>query len=253
MADLRTLQREFQALVVTGRGDPRGLLASGQLGIYAHAYGARLHDALATDYPKLRAALGDAEFAALAERYLAAHPPRSFTLRHLSDRLPGFLAGDAAAPPWAAELARLEQARLDAFDGPDHAALDRAALAASDPTGLPELPLAWVSSATVVPLAYTVDATWAAVEEGQPPPPPAPCARVVLVWRRDLQARHRTLEPDEAAVAVAVAGGVTFAELCGLLPGDDDVVAARAIELLLRWLDAGVLAVPSHATLTEAS
>src|SRR5687768_5344401 len=90
---LRALQRRFHALIVTGRdgGDGDGLLAGpgadGRAAIYRHMYRARLHGVLATDLPKLRLALGADAFAAIADAYLAAFPPRSFTLRDLADRL----------------------------------------------------------------------------------------------------------------------------------------------------------------------
>jgi hypothetical protein len=52
---------------------------------------------------------------------------------------------------------------------------------------------------------------------------------------------HRTLEPDEARVLAHVAKGATFATACNELTGVADPVP-RAIELLLRWIDAGILA-----------
>jgi hypothetical protein len=129
MTALAALQARFLALVTTGRGDPRGLLASGELGIYAHAYGARLLEALRGDHPKLEAALGAAQFATLIEGYVAARPPSSFTLRDYGIDLPGWLA-TADAPPWAADLARLERARVEVFDAADQVALSRDEVAA---------------------------------------------------------------------------------------------------------------------------
>ena len=66
MAELAALQARFLALVVSGQGDPRGLIAGGELGIYAYAYGARLHEALRQDHPKLEDAIGDRVLAAEA-------------------------------------------------------------------------------------------------------------------------------------------------------------------------------------------
>jgi hypothetical protein len=71
---------------------------------------------------------------------------------------------------------------------------------------------------------------------------------VVLVWRRDLTVIHRTLEADEAALASAVAAGVTFAEACEVVARFTDEPAARAIELLLRWLEAEALAPTARST-----
>lgn len=244
MAELVALQRRFQALVVAGHGDLAGLLGGGELGIYAHAYGARLHDVLAVDHPVLKAALGDEGFAALAAGYLAACPPSSYTVRDVGLRLAEHLAADGAAPPWAAALARLERARVEVFDGPDADTLGRDAVAALAPDELPGLRLRWVPASALVGLGWSVDDGWSEVEDGRAWPPPGPVERTVLVWRRDEEVVHRALAPDEALVAPALVDGASFAEVCERLLAchdDGEAVAARAIELLVGWLDAGAL------------
>lgn len=252
MAELAALQARFLALVVSGQGDPRGLIASGELGIYAYAYGARLLEALRQDHPKLEAALGAEAFAALVAGYVAARPPRSFTLRGLGLDLARYLdAACALAPPWAGDLARLERARVEVFDGPDHPALTRDHVAALGPEAIADLRLAWVPASAVVPLAWSVDAVWSALEDATPPPAAVATPRAVLVWRRDLEVVHRTLDPDEAAIASRLVAGATFAEVCGALAELTDDPAPRALALLLRWLDAAALRVPLDLQLTE--
>ena len=246
MADLATLQRQFYDRVTAGEPTD-GLIASGELEIYATMYASRLHDTLAEDYPKLRAALGDERFAAIASAYLRAHPPRSFTLRDAGLALPEYLRASASAPLWAADLAALERARIEVFDGPDATPLTQAEVVALD-TELPELVLSWVPSSVVVPLEWAVDDLWSAIEDGQPVFEPAREPRVVLAWRRDISVLHRTLEPDEAELAPRIATGARFAEACerlGDLHGED--ASARAAELLLRWLEAAALAAPGDA------
>lgn len=240
MTALAELEAWFLRLVTSGRGDPRGLIAGGELGIYAHAYGARLLEALRVDHPKLVAALGDERFAALVEGYVAARPPSSFTLRDYGVDLPRWLAG-ADAPPWAADLARLERARVEAFDAADAAPLTRDELATRAPEELPGLVLRWVPAAQVVTVAWSVDDTWSDLEDGVAPRPATAGPRTILVWRRDVEVIHRTLEADEAAVADAVATGASFADVCETLARHSDEPAARAIELLVRWLDAACL------------
>jgi hypothetical protein len=258
VADLAALQRQFYDRV-TARESTDGLIASGDLEIYARMYATRLYDALAEDYPKLRAALDDDRFGALAARYLREHPPRSFTLRDFGLALPDLLrtaAGAAPgapggsltaelAPPWAADLAALERARLEVFDGPDAEPLSHAEAVARG-AELPELVLSWIPSSVVVPIAWAVDELWSAIEDEQPPFEPAPADRVVLVWRRDLAVLHRTLDPDEAGLALSLAAGVRFADICGALAElHGDGAVPRATELLIRWLAAGALAAPA--------
>lgn len=249
MADLAALQRRFYDQVTAG-APADGLIASGDLDIYARMYASRLHDALAEDYPKLRAALGDEPFAAIARGYVRAHPPRSFTLRDAGQGLADHLRAATAVPPgppWAADLAALERARVEVFDAPDATPLAHADVVALADR-LPELALAWIPAAVVVPLAWAVDDLWSAIEDDQPIFEPACEPRVVRVWRRDRAVLHRTLDGDEAELARSLASGAPFAEACELLGrihGDD--ASPRAAELLIRWLYEELLAAAAHA------
>ena len=68
----------------------------------------------------------------------------------------------------------------------------------------------------------------------------------MLVWRRELSVLHRTLDADEARLAPLIAQGASFADVCAVLGeihGAED--RQRAVELLLRWLQASVLARPA--------
>jgi hypothetical protein len=252
MADLARLQQQFYDRVVgraPGNGDDAPgdaeLIGSGDIAIYARMYASRLHDALADDYPKLRTALGDDRFGELIAHYLRAHPPSSFTLRDAGLALESFLRGSELAPAWAADLAALERARVEVFDGPDAELLTQDAVAALG-DALPGLVLVWVPSSVVVPLAWTVDDLWSAIEDGAPIPEPVAEPRTVLVWRRDVAVLHRTLDADEAGLAPRIAQGVSFADACEVL-GElhGDAASARAVELLLRWLGAAALAAPA--------
>jgi hypothetical protein len=242
--DLAALQRRFHALVVDGAraddlvaGD-----AAAPAAIYRHMFRARLHGVLATDLPTLRGALG-ADFSAIADAYLAACPPRSFTLRDLADRMAPFLDGHAGAPRWAADLARLEWARADVFDAADAAPLTRDdVFAAADLAGLP---LRLVPASRVVVLGWDVDRLWSDVAERGAGAEPVPGPRTVLVWRRGVRAIHRTLDEDEAAAMSALTGGAPFAAICERLADHAGSAAAeRAAELLVRWVDAEALARP---------
>jgi hypothetical protein len=240
VSELASLLRQFYDRVTAGRPTD-GLIASGDLGIYARMYASRLYDVLADDYPKLRTALGDDAFDAIAVRYFRERPPRSFTLRDAGVDLAARLRDAGDAPAWAADLAALERARIDVFDGPDATPLTQADAVALD-AQLPELVLRWVPSSVVVPIAWAVDDLWSAIEDEQPPFEPAPAERAVLVWRRDSSVLHRTLDPDEARLAPSLATGTRFADVCevlGTLHGE--AAGARAVELLVRWLDAATV------------
>ena len=91
-----------------------------RLGIYQGMYPLRMHDALAADYPALKAFLGDHLFAHLAADYVAKHPSRSYTLNRLGDHVPGFLrTWRHPKRAFLADLARHELAITEAFDAPE--------------------------------------------------------------------------------------------------------------------------------------
>jgi hypothetical protein len=255
VADLATLLRAFhdactgEAPLASARDLVRedGVDPARRLRVYAHAYWSRIAGALAADFPKLRALLGAEAFDALVVPYLRAHPTRHPSLREAGLHLARFLDEQGRTAP--ADLARLERARLEAFDGPDPAAggrgvLSRDHVAALPPEDFPRLPLRLVPASALVELSTNADEIWDAIERDQPPPDEAAAPCAVLVWRRDLAVIHRTLEADEAPALRRVARGATFEEICEVLaeaaPGAE--VVPRALELLLRWLDAEALA-----------
>ncbi len=211
--------------------------ARSRLHVYRHAYTARMADVLEHDYPKLARVT---DLRALVSDYLRAHPPRHPSLREAGAPLASFLATVDSAVHLV-DLATLERARVEVFDGPDAVPLAREDLATLEPTEFPALRLALVPSSRVVTMMTNADEIWDAIEDNRDPPAPAPTERTVLVWRRDYTVIHRTLEPDEARIAPSLAAGTTFGDLCDELDAAAERAAERAIELLVRWLDAGCL------------
>jgi hypothetical protein len=165
--DLASIQRRFYELATAGEGaiEPGLLGASRRLEVYADAYIARLHDVLADDYPKLRATLGPDAFRELAAAYVRARPPTSFTVRDTGVELPRYVAARDDLPTWTGDLAALERARVEVFDGADAEPLTREALAATPIEQLPELALTLVPASALVPLGWTVDDVWSALED----------------------------------------------------------------------------------------
>ena len=220
-----------------------GASATARLHVYRHAYVARLTDVLAADHPKLAAI--HPGLRALTSDYLRAFPPAHPSVGEAGAHLARFLAG-RGEPAHLVDLAALERARVEAFDGgADVAPLDRAALAALPPEAFPALPLRFVPSHRLVALTTNADELWDAIERAAPPPAPGAATRAVLVWRRGVTVVHRTLDDDEATLAPALAAGATFGDLCERLAGAP-APAERALALLLRWLDAAVLVGAAH-------
>ena len=120
---------------------PNGRLTSFErLEIYNRMYWYRLIQCASDDCPGLRALLGESRFGRLIRAYLAKCPSRSFTLRNLCSRLPGFIREE---PRWtrprtaaAFDIARFEWAQTVAFDGEALPTLEPEALARAAPGGL---------------------------------------------------------------------------------------------------------------------
>lgn len=97
------------------------LTAFERLEIYNRQYWFRVIAAVGEDYPALNAILGSKKFDALISAYLKETPSTSWTLRDLSSRLPDFTS---AHPEFterrhrlAVDVAKLEWAYIEAFDG----------------------------------------------------------------------------------------------------------------------------------------
>lgn len=104
---------------------PNSLLTSFErLEIYNRQYWFRVVAAVSEDFPALHAILGEEKFDALVLAYLRENPSRSFSLRNLGERLPDWLASypELAGPqhPLTVDVARLEWAYIEAFDGGSH-------------------------------------------------------------------------------------------------------------------------------------
>jgi hypothetical protein len=109
-----------------------------RLEIYNRQYWFRVLSGFAEDFPGLRAVLGERKFDAMSKAYLIDCPSESFTLRNLGSRVEPWLRkhtkmiGDRAG--LAIDMARLEWAEIDAFDGLAESGLKQQDLAQADPT-----------------------------------------------------------------------------------------------------------------------
>ena len=103
------------------------LSACERLEIYNRQYWYRVLDALIEDFRALRAVVGASAFQALSIAYLTAHPSRSFTMRNLGSKLPEWLAANpqfsGRRHRLAMDVARIEWAFVEAWDGADHTPL----------------------------------------------------------------------------------------------------------------------------------
>jgi hypothetical protein len=259
---LRQQQLDFAAAAADG-ADAGALLAADlrggppRLGVYRHAYRARLAEALADNFEILARAMGDESFTALADAYITAHPSTHPSIRWFGHRLADFMAAsverseDLVPHPAFVDLARMDWALRAAFDAADAPIVGREALAGWAPQDFAALRLAAHPSVQQVRLDWAIEAAWRALREHDPhsgtePELPAPEAQphTLLVWRRGLETLWRSVEPAEAALLDALAAAESFGELCERAAAiEDDAMdpAQRAAGTLAQWLDDGLI------------
>lgn len=246
---LRDLQGRFWRSLHDGEADPTlaasvlpspALAPAERIGIYQDMYFWRLHEVLREDFPKTCEALAGA-FEALARRYLARHPSEQPSVRHLGARLAAFLGGDplAAVRPWLPDLARLERARVDAFDAPDATPVRAADLAAVGPEAWSDLTFTPIPAVELLRCAWPAHEVWAA-----PATQPQPCPTRLRVWRQDFSVHHAAIDAVEEEAFGALASGRSFAAVCEVVAGHvpEEAAAAEAGALLARWIEDGLVA-----------
>ncbi len=204
MSGLGEAQRRMLAWI-EGDGDcPPGVA------VYRSSVRNGRREALAAAHPRVLEALGDAAFAALADRYARANPPLSGDLHAFGERLAAFMEGDAPAIVALAAVARRDWAKHRAFHAPDVAPLDFAALARVEPADQGRLRLRLHPSVA-----------WA---DGW------------RVWRDGANAVHEAALPaGEQAMLEAVSRGATLEEVF-------DRAGPQAAEALARFAGEGVFA-----------
>ncbi len=227
-----------------------------RLEIYNRQYWFRVLSALAEDFPGVRAVLGGRRFDAMAKAYLIDCPSRSFTLRNLGSRLVSWLEKQ---PSWAGErqnlavdMARLEWADIEAFDGLREPSLKPEDLVAVNPA---KLRLRLQPYVNLLALRYPVDELLLEVRKGSDDLDVAsntfnerhkrkrvsavaklkPSPIFLAVYRLDEDVYFRRLDHEEFAILSALhAGKALNAAIESALRSSPIAVADRA-EHVEKW------------------
>ncbi|WP_457425789.1 HvfC/BufC family peptide modification chaperone [Roseateles sp. P5_E7] len=227
------MKAEQQALVdaLLGRGAAPSGLTSAERGLAAYHRNLRAlsAQALAVPFGRLREALGEAEFAALAWTFWRAHPPERGDLAQWGGALEGFLVERAGEASGLTDLARLDWASHQAERAAD-AELDVPSLALLGTTPPEQL---WLRLRPGVALIAQSDGP-------------------VLVWREGWAAKSQAQSPGEAAFMQALLDEVNLAD--ALVQGlgaqaDFDFGAWLQAALQHAWLQR-VSATPPNRTTT---
>ncbi len=250
----------FQQAVVDGDETILDLIADSSrtdretlLGVYRHAYRARLVEILRNDYAELSAIAGDAVFETLAQGYITAHPSRTANARWFGARFPEHVAEHpaAAALPELADIARFTRALNDAFDAADASRLTLADLAVVAPEAWGGLVFAPHPSVRRLDLSTNAIALWRWASDGADAGTHPEAVRLskpdrIAVYRPELTPRYRRLGDEEAMMLDEMIKGTTFAGLCEMVGtyGGEDGAALRAASHLKLWIEEGMLSGP---------
>ncbi len=251
--------RDGSRLATLLRAD-RGLSASARLAVYANAYFVRIHDCLREDFGALAAVLGEGAFHDLVKTYLMVHPPSRPSLRHAGAQLAAHLRTEPFAAifsqrcAYAADLADLEWAIVEAFYAQDAPAIGPEVLALVPPDDWAELRFAVTPSLRIVRCASPVHlarehfdehADGALRKQG----PLAAEPTQMRVWRHEERVLYRAIAPLEAVALEATAAGDAFGAICERIAeavGDTEAPRVSA-DFLASWLTAGLIVGQSDA------
>ena len=172
MPSLRELQRDFRTVVLAGESlAPPSVIVGGQvgaaarLGVYRNNVIGNLTRALQLSYPAVERLVGKDFFAAAAQQFIVAAPPRAADLNRYGDGFPAFLASFEAARSvsYLADVARLEWAVSCALHARPASPLLAEALSAVPPERQADLRLHPHPTLSLLALDHPARAIWEAV------------------------------------------------------------------------------------------
>jgi hypothetical protein len=254
MSDFARQQADFQRGILTGDDTVLGEILDSPrekretlYGVYRHAYGSRLVEAMRNDHELLHSYLGDEMFDEMGHAYVKARPSEHPNLRWFSQGLPEFLK--SAEPycnhPLFADLAALEKGLNDAFDAAEGPVLELSAMAGFAPEQWNDLKFRPHPSAARLDLSTNAAAVWLALKNDETPPDATTLEEPsrILIWRQDTTPMFRELSPEEAMMWDEAASGIPFGVLCEMLAtyDDPDGAAARGAGYLHGWITSGNL------------
>jgi hypothetical protein len=227
-----------------------------RLQIYNQQYWWRLLGNFGEDFPGLRAVLGERAFDRLAVAYLDECGSTSWNLRDLGSKLPAFIRDHPAltAPRngLAFDMARVEWARVLAFDEPENPPVDPKKIEGIAPT---QLRFALQPYITLLELAYPIDELLRNLKESeietgsvsnavsakrprrQPRFSAAPRRRPIhlAVHRVDCLVYYKRLDPAAFRLLTSLRDGATLDTACAEAFRDSKELPDQSAAKVQRW------------------
>jgi hypothetical protein len=251
----------------------RALTAAERLAIYANAYHNRLLECLGEVFPLLKRTLGEDAFNGLAFGYLQDYPSRSYTLNELGRHFPAYLQQTRpetddlerqridpsepeqkhilveAWPDFLIDLARLEWAIYEVFDGPgvEGVTLLRSEdLSEISPQEWPQRKLTPVICLKLLATRFPVNDYYTALRRGKTEEGvliPGPGQSFVALTRREFVVRRYNLSQTEFGLLKALQEGRSVGQAIESIapsgPADLDRLAANLQTWFRNWTAEG--------------
>lgn len=219
---------------VTG---PRGKATARRFNVYRNNVAYSLGEALAANFPAVRALCGAERFAHAARLHIAEEPPASPILFEYGHGFAGFL--DRFPParqqmPWLADVARLERAWLDSYHAADREPLSGEEMAAVPPEQLENARFDPHPAFALVRSSFAVLDLFHAGRAERPQTADPHGGQDVLVTRPFLDVLVTKLQPGQFALLKSLALGDSLGDAAAAAIGEtDDFDFPAAMTVLL--------------------
>ncbi len=233
--DLANYMIDQTACVIPDQIDEAGPLPGARgMHIYHHAYRERLTDVLADSYAKCQRYLGPELFRELADQYIYSHPPKERNLGRYGGHFVHLLATRYPDNPELHDLAQLEWALREVFDGADVPSWTLADIQSEGADSCLTQLQVLHPSVRVHLVQTNAVSIWRAIDADEDAPVVERWAspRPLAVWRKGLQPHFKSLDSAEAQFLLELTGE-----------------AATITSVAQSWSESGRL--PDPATLGE--
>ncbi|MES2889410.1 MAG: DNA-binding domain-containing protein [Pseudomonadota bacterium] len=215
-----------------------GVDAARRLGIYHHAYRARLNEVLVDTFSKTSQFMGSTLFDEEAIAFAVAHPPTARSLNRYGQDFPDHLASRYPENPELFELARLDWDLRQCFDGPDAPSFGTNDAQADTAGDWLSRPAPLHPSLRLRAIQTNVVQVWRAIDADSEVPPiealEEPAS--LVVWRKGLQPHFQSVEAAQALFLQHLANGASITACCESLP--QTALVLKDPQQLARWLQA---------------
>jgi len=183
--------------------------------VYRNNVAVSLISAMEARFPVTRRLVGEEFFRAMARSFTARHRPANAVIIHYGAGFADFIADFEPARdlPYLADVARLENAWVEAYHSADADPVSLCALAQIDPADFAALRFAPHPAARLLRSDHPVGSIWAAHQgEGEVTPPQKWEPEAMLVTRPQANVFVRVLPPSGFEFATALFSGASLAE-----------------------------------------